>query len=161
MQKTYQIILPQGINQNNIFHTIGNRAAVHFQNHYNNATNSLHILNLRSFVANKFVTEKYPYSLSSFIAHEALYRDGETDYIMYPSSKAFDYYNNYAFHPNSAQENLRLKKVLKFKVQNKTFENLTLGFMAVGDLESGFMKWQNPTEENIKDFKFDNLKFYS
>lgn len=156
----FTIYLPVGLNSNNIFSTIASNSLAYFTDVHKDEVLGKHLIELRKFIANKFVNELPPYPISSFIANESLYRDFNNDYIMYPSSKTFAYYNNYAFHPNSVNENLRLKKILKFKVLSNQVP-VNIGFMAVGIVDGIQIKWEIPTDENVADFRFDNYKFYS
>lgn len=157
----FLLYISDDLNEQNIFFKIGKNAFQYYKEKKINDPLGKQLVALRKFIADKFISEVYPYSITSFIANESLYREFNADYIIYPSLKSFTYYNNYAFHPNSVNENLQLKKVLKFKILEKQQDRVVIGHMAVGTFENVCIKWVVPNHENVKDFKFDNNKFYS
>jgi hypothetical protein len=109
-----------------------------------------HIIELYKFISEKFKTEKEPYYISSMISNEFLYGDLWHDYIVYPSLMSKNIYCNLAFHPNSANENLKFEKVLQFKINNIENDKIMIVFGKVGYLENTKMKFREKTKEEIK-----------
>lgn len=145
--------LPTNLDPYNNFASIAKRAFAFFEQEHINEPLGRQMIELRKFLAERFVNELPPYGITSYIANQALFREFENDFIIYPSSKAFAYYNNYAFHPNSVNQNLRLKKVLKFKVVDKEEYKVKIGYMAIGYIDLVNLKWRIPTKEDLLEFK--------
>lgn len=152
-QLKYGTYLSEDLVEHNELASLAKKAFAYYKQQHLNTPLGAQMILLRQFLADRFVVESPPYNITSYIANQALYREFNNDFIIYPSSKTFSYYNNYAFHPNSVNENLDFKKVLKFKVLEKGNHIFKIGYMAIGELNPIVINWSIPTDENISDFR--------
>lgn len=92
-----------------------------------------HIRAQQNFIIEKFLSETIPYNITSMICHSDLYKIGDVDFVVYPSAKTIQNYCNYAFHPNVAQNNLVIDRVIRFKVTSDDDEELKVIYGEVGN----------------------------
>ena len=140
----YGICLPQDLRRENEFNFMSN-------NTYNFITEdskqdagekAAHLQFYHRFIAERFVKETHPYTLTSWIANEMLYGPQWRDFIIYPSVANESYSCNMAFHPNSADTLLKFKKVLEFKVGNASGHDIQMKETKIGEIEHSKMKWR-------------------
>jgi RES domain len=113
-----------------------------------------HFIELYKFIAEIFITEKKPYNLTSMISEELIYGQLWRDFIIYPSVLVNSQLCNMAFHPNSVNENLKLEKVIEFKVTNINNNGPTFNLgKKVGFLENTKMTWKDRANEETGIFK--------
>ncbi len=110
------------------------------------------------FVAERFVDETEPYSLTSWIANEMLYGEQWRDFILYPSVAHQHQACNMAFHPNSADTLLRFNKVVKFRVVKYDGKILEFSDVSVGQLENAIIRWRKPYENELSQIMPDVSK---
>lgn len=103
---------------------------------------------LREFITDKFMNEKQPYPVTSFLANEYLYGKEYVDFIVYPSASTKWNYTNFAFHPNTVDNHLELKKVINFKVTEITSKGIIFIINKVGFIENDRIKWRKPIDED-------------
>lgn len=108
----------------------------------------------QKFFINKFLLDFYPYSITSMICHSDLYSSGDVDFVVYPSAKTFQNYCNYAFHPNVAQNNLIIDRVIRFKVIDDSEYNFKISFGEVGNRKNDRIIWDY-YKKNIDMTEFD------
>lgn len=149
-----QFILPN-ISEYNNFRSIAEQIYDHYCNHYRNAPAGPQMIELWNFIATKFISEKYPYSITAFIADFCLYGEYRKDFIIYPGNKSENHYNNFAFHPNAVNDHLQLARILKFKVLELAPSIIKIGYMRVGTRHRSSIIWEDATDDLIKDFQFD------
>lgn len=101
------------------------------------------------FISSLFLTEKIPYSITSWIATELLYGTAWKDFIIYPSVANNAYSSNIVFHPNVADQYLKFEKVIRFKVLKFDEPNISLSVGKVGELFQNNIKWRDATEEEM------------
>lgn len=109
-----------------------------------------HLNALHHFVNFKYQYEQKPYPLTSIMSNEILYGEKFYDFILY-SSVYIDKYSNMAFHPNSVLENLKLEKVIRFKI--KDIEKGHLGLGDVGHVINSRIVWKPLSAEEKKMFE--------
>lgn len=107
------------------------------------------------FIIEKFLSESSPYNITSMICHSDLYESGDVDFVVYPSSKTLQNYCNFAFHPNVAQNNLIIDRVIRFKIVSDTEENLKVVYGEVGNRRNDRLKWDH-YEKNPEIIEFDS-----
>jgi hypothetical protein len=110
-----------------------------------------HFIQFYNFIAERFINEDYPYSLTSFIANEMLYEGKWKDFIIYPSVANDRYGCNMAFHPNSVDTVLKFIKVLKFKFLSKGESLIGLSDLVIGELNRTRMSWRKPYAGELKE----------
>jgi len=103
------------------------------------------------FIAERFVNEKYPYPLTSWLGNEMLYGAHWKDFILYPSVANSAYACNMAFHPNSADTLLRFKKVLEFKMISINGTMIEMTDTRIGELSNSEMKWRRPNKGELSE----------
>lgn len=109
-----------------------------------------HLQALHQFIAERFVEDKKPYSLTSWLANTSLYGELTNDFIIYPSVLMNNQFCNMAFHPNSADRYLKFKKVIRFRVESIKEENkLELSFGKVGELAPIKILWRNVLKDEL------------
>ena len=112
-----------------------------------------HFIALNDFMADRFIREKYPYALSSFVSDEALFGENGKDLIIYPSVASNSHYCNFAIHPNVVDMYLTFQKVIRFKVI--TFDS-ELRFQystgKIGEVVNNNIVWRTATLEEQVDF---------
>lgn len=141
------ICLPRNLSSENDWHLM---AKDYFDNYINDFPKEQlnHFIKLFDFIANRFVTEKDPYYLTSMISNEHLYNnepDLWRDFIIYPSVLSKTLYCNMAFHPNSINDTLNFEKALKFKVID--IKRKLIKIEKVGYFEKTKMLWRKQTKE--------------
>lgn len=106
---------------------------------------------LINYLFQKFVTEKAPYSLSSWLADRYLYGEEWIDILLYPSVAGGKKDCNMAIHPNTIEENIDFQKVIKFKVLEVRSDRIQYRPLSVGEVVNQNMKWRK-IKESEKDF---------
>jgi len=109
---------------------------------------------LRKLITEKFMNEKFPYSVSSMLANEYLYFN-PADILMYPSAKTFQDYTNFAIHPNAVNNHLVCTKVIRFKVIEDFGTYLRLSLKSTGHLINDRFNWKKFTDEDGKELGFE------
>lgn len=99
------------------------------------------------FIADLFLTETFPYPITSLVAYEMLYGKARKDFIVYPSFANDSYSCNMAFHPNVVNNSMRFEKVIRFKVISIEGHDLTMSTGRVGELVKNNIKWRDATKE--------------
>lgn len=145
------IFLPQDLPKENQWNIVAKNSYNHFINSSAEDKNFEHLRALHHFVNFKFRYENKPYNITSMIGHEVLYGNVFHDFIIY-SSVNDNRYCNMAFHPNTVVENLRLEKVVQFKVIDVEKSIMKLGTL-VGHVENSRIVWKKRTKEEEKLFK--------
>lgn len=113
---------------------------------------------LYKFVTDQFTVENNPYTLTSWLANEILFGDVCRDFIIYPSIAGYSKFCNFAFHPNSVDNNLKFKKVIKFKVEEIDSPNhLVYGSGKVGEIVNTRIVWRKAKLKEEIDFR--DLKY--
>lgn len=135
------LFLPRDLTEQNNWSKIAKQS---FKNFTNDAAFKKLLLDkqlnaLHHFVNFKYKYEPSPYNLTSIISDEVLYGEKSHDFLVY-SSVFIDKFCNMAFHPNSALENLRLEKVIRFKI--KDIQNGHLGLGDVGHIINSKIVWK-------------------
>nr|WP_152556228.1 RES domain-containing protein [Nonlabens ulvanivorans] len=107
------------------------------------------------FIAEIFTEEQQPYPLSSMISNELLFsQDLWHDAIVYPSFTQNKLSCNLAFHPNSVNELLELKKIMPFKIIDEKNGQLIFNFnKKIGERKNNTFLWR---EISIEDKKWFN-----
>lgn len=113
---------------------------------------------LFNFVAELFIKEQSPYSLTSWLSFISMYEDYGTDFIVYPSYTLNSIACNFAFHPNYVDNYFKLNKVYKLWIQKVDSDGASFLPLEVGKLFLTNIKWEKPTEEDMLFFKRDGNK---
>lgn len=145
-------MLPGDLTERNKWSQIAKKSFKNFSNDtsFKKASLDRHLHALHHFVNYKFRNEQKPYHLTSIISDDILYGEKHYDFIIY-SSIFIDKYCNMAFHPNSVLENLKLEKVVRFKI--KDIEKGHLGLGDVGHVINSKIIWKPLTPEEKKIFE--------
>lgn len=148
------IFLPNNLPRMNHWDILGQESYENWTKYIseNHPNYSKHFVELYDFINKKFIDEKKPYPLTSFLSNEMLFNNSHKDFFIYPSVIANSKLSNIAFHPNSVIENLKFSKVIKFKVINIENNNIIFNLGKVGTLHETKMIWKNCTEEETKLF---------
>jgi hypothetical protein len=109
---------------------------------------------LRKLITERFINEKYPYHISSMLSNEFLYFN-QADILMYPSAKTLQDYTNFAIHPNSVNNHIFCKKVVRFKVIKDFGTYLRLSFKSTGHLIDDRFHWKEFKDEDGKELGFE------
>ena len=94
-----------------------------------------------------------PYTLTSFLSHDALYKIDSKDVIMYPSVASNSHYCNFAFHPNIVDRHLELEKVIRFTVAGLDDDlGMQFGLGQMGEIVENAIRWRQGSFGEV-DFK--------
>jgi len=113
------------------------------------------MLEILKFLSNLFI-EDDTYVVSSYLAYLNLYANHNfrPDIFIYPSVQTNRDTVNFAIHPNSVIEKLRLKRVFKMRLKsfNETTRDFTVTINWVGQNNNGIIQWRqvNPDSEDGK-----------
>lgn len=101
------------------------------------------------FISNLYLTEIYPYPITSWISNELIYGTAWKDFIIYPSfaNKAFT--SNFAIHPNVVDKYLKFVKVIRFKVLEINNDQFSLSTGRVGEIIQNNIEWRTATKEEL------------
>jgi hypothetical protein len=112
---------------------------------------------LHESLAKLFVSESFPYPITSMLADQLLYtNDTWKDAILYPSVGSDSLYCNFAFHPNVVDQFLQLEKVIPFVVK-ELHPNFRYTAGQVGSLKHTAIYWNKNVK--MEDIDFRNLHF--
>jgi RES domain len=114
-----------------------------------------HMIVLINYLSLKFVFEKYPYPLTSWLADNYLYHENLIDLILYPSVAGGHKDCNMAIHPNTVDEILKFEKVIKFKVMDVQREQIVYKPISVGELKTQNIVWRKPEQNEKAFYKFE------
>jgi hypothetical protein len=153
------LYLPKKFANPNEWQSVANKAYAFAENYYeeNGRDKAEHFKYLNKFIADLFITEKFPYPLSSYIAHVALYGENAKDIILYPSVASHSYQCNFAIHPNIVDCYLVFNKVIRFKIlEIDSIQNLKLGTgnENIGEMTNNNFIWRDSSAEEKN---FQNL----
>lgn len=103
------------------------------------------MLQILSFLSNLFIYQD-SYVVSSYLAHINLYANHNyrPDLFIYPSAQTERKTVNFAFHPNSVIEKLKLKRVYKMRLThyNENTKAFTVSISWVGENNNGIISWK-------------------
>jgi hypothetical protein len=111
-----------------------------------------YLVRLQNFFSEIFLTEKKPYSLSSWVANNLLYGYNIVDFIVYPSFGTNHYSCNMAMHPNYVENNLKLDCVFKLLITGKTGESINFNVQKFGKLSKTSIIWKIPEQDEIYEY---------
>nr|WP_321357008.1 RES domain-containing protein [uncultured Draconibacterium sp.] len=110
---------------------------------------------LINYLFKKFISEKFPYPLTSWLADNYLYSENWIDILLYPSVAGGQKDCNMAIHPNSVDDNIKFKKVIKFRVVDAQVDKIAYRPISVGELKNQNIVWRK-AQKDEKDFsKFE------
>jgi hypothetical protein len=104
------------------------------------------------FVCTQFVSEKFPYSITSWLSDDLLYSHLKNDLILYPSVITNSHFCNLAIHPNFVDKYLTLEKVIQVGIEELS-NQITYSFGLFGTPGRMNINWEKPTEEQEKEFR--------
>ena len=107
------------------------------------------ILALNDLITFKYINEKEPYPLTSWFSDQYLYGKTWHDLIIYPSVTSNSKYCNMAFHPNSVDNNLKLERIIKFKIQDIQNDKIRYSAGHIGEVENSKISWRKGSKEEI------------
>lgn len=152
---SYICILPSNIDKNNRWYghskNINNTSFSGLV--YEKSAQESYLLN---YIANKFISEIEPYSLTSVLSDMVLYSNNHVDFLVYPSIQSKLLTCNLAFNPESADKHLSLNHVIKFRIIEKGETNVTFRTELVGDVIGNRVKWREPEEKDLEQFQVLN-----
>lgn len=113
-------------------------------------------------ISTLFSDDNEQYTLSAFIADNLLYSNNNQSFmpkiLIYPSIASEKISCNIAIHPDFAKTYLRLIKVAKIKITEKTEEKFQADFNALGQLELGKIQYYHFNFDREKaTYKIDNF----
>ena len=149
----FGVLLPTDLRQDNpwyelaisTFSTINDYLRAHAKDKFQ------HFVELYRFIAERFIEEKEPYHLTSWLSHELIYGEKWKDLILYPSVATDKLYCNMAFHPNTVHTQLRLEKVIRFIVRDVDGGRFLYSPGQVGEPKDTNIIWR-PSRPEEKDF---------
>ncbi|MES2862727.1 MAG: hypothetical protein V4666_01275 [Bacteroidota bacterium] len=111
-----------------------------------------HMRELRRFLYNKFMHELNPYPITSYISNKLLYQRNDLDFIAYPCVKRSHKQINFAFHPNSVNQFLKIQRVFTFKIKSIDSESISFDIKGVAHLNGTRIEWQNSFQKTDEKF---------
>lgn len=94
------------------------------------------------FISRLYLDENKPYHLTSWISDQMLHGLTWKDFIIYPSYLNEGYSCNMAIHPNTVDNHLEFKKVIRFKLQNKVGNNWIISTGSFGEIKNANIEWK-------------------
>lgn len=146
------VYLPQQFANPNEFQEISNGAHKLAWDYYTeHGKDKLeHFIALNNFVVDQFVNESFPYTLTSFLSNDALYKDDPKDLIIYPSVASNSQFCNFAFHPNIVDQFLSFEKVIRFNVIEKTDTGaMQFALGRLGEIVDNTIRWRTGKFEEV------------
>ena len=129
-------VLSETIPITNRWHTIANDTLDYQSRFYNVESEKYakHFLKLTQLINKKFMSEKEPYYLTSWLSNAILYEDHWNDALVYPSFASSHQYCNFAIHPNTVVSLIKFVRVGKFIVKEKGSDlHLKIAIGGVGE----------------------------
>lgn len=145
------ILLPKDIKKENVWRQLTDDLYFHVEKDIKEELNKkavFYIEKLR-FIADLFLTELYPYHITSLVAWEFLYGKSRKDFLVYPSSVNDSYSSNMAIHPNVVDNFMKFKKVIRFKVLAVNGQTYSISTGRVGELFNNNIEWRDATKEEL------------
>lgn len=148
--------LPQNLRKENEWSYLASVAHNFSINFYseNAKEKSMHFIELINFIAERFVNEAKPYSITSWMSNELLYGEKWKDIILYPSIATHKRYCNLAIHPNTVETQLRFVKVIRFKVKDINEGIISYAPVSVGEIINSNIEWRRSEPEERDFIKF-------
>ena len=147
---SFNFMLPHGLNGDNKWSNVASSLSGYVANETKERNDSQHQIYSRNFIANLFCKEEKPYCVSSIIADFLLNDESDPiDFLLYPSVQTMHKYTNMAFNPVSATKNLKLRKVLRYKVNAREGLNIKGDIMAIGVNINNEILWREVNDEDI------------
>lgn len=119
---------------------------------------------LIKFLCKVFKEETKPYSLSSWIANYLIYKNDKIDGILYESIAGKFLQSNFAFHPNIADQYLRIDRI--YKMENIAWSGLEKRYYnpqkipnQIGELCGKVIIWRDFKESDLDKYPFSTTKF--
>lgn len=145
------VLLPRNLNAENEWYILAKDIYAFADKHFDKVaiekSNFFH--EALDFISSLFLSEKTPYSITSWISDELIYGTAWKDFIIYPSfaNKAFT--SNFAIHPNVVDKYLRFVKVIRFKVLKMSNDTFSLSTGRVGEIIQNNIEWRTATKEEL------------
>lgn len=154
----FNVCLPPILKQKNGFNQMAYEMWQTAKNLYSNESKELyqHLLELNKYIVNCYINEKSPYTLSSWLSDQILYREGWRDAIIYPSIASIQKYCNVAFHPNSVDQHLIIEKVFRLRINSVNGIQIAFNIGPVGELQNTNIHWR---EANDNEKRFIEQQF--
>ncbi|AWA31015.1 hypothetical protein HYN48_13500 [Flavobacterium magnum] len=111
-----------------------------------------HMREVRRFLYNQFMHELNPYPITSYISNKLLYQRNDLDFIAYPCVKRSHKQINFAFHPNSVNQFLKIQRVFKFKINSIDSEGISFDIKGVAHFNGTRVEWQNSYQKTDEEF---------
>src|SRR5262249_36575137 len=102
--------------------------------------------------SDRFVEDGDPYTITSCLAYNWLYRHNVVDYIVYPSFQTMSETCNIAFAPNFADEFMRLDRVFRLRIHQANAEAATFEITHVGENWGNMIAWRKPRHDESFDW---------
>jgi len=144
----YGAFLPDNLPDNNPWRNFNSMLDVQRFNAANGLSKSKQLEYLHGFIAELFMEEKPPYSLTSWLADKMLLGYQFIDFIVYPSFEAKSSKCNLVFKPEFVDRYLNFERVYIFKTREVTESNVEFEIKIVGETNSHQIIWRNPSEED-------------
>lgn len=112
----------------------------------------LEVEEIYKFIKDIFVTEKTPYSITSWFANDLLYDSNVVDFIIYPSRATFNQSCNFAFHPNYVDQFFILDKVFKIRIKEISEEGVEYSILEVGEIAKSRIQWRQVMKGDIEKY---------
>jgi hypothetical protein len=107
---------------------------------------------LFSYISKILANEKFPYSLSSWIANKMFYNYNGIDFLVYPSFVLKGDSCNLAFHPNFVEKYFQLSSILKFRITDFKENCATYEVVSVGKPNLTNIEWYLPANDDLYPF---------
>ena len=148
--------MPYNLKVQNEFQQIANDAWKFAKEHYTKEARDKfrHFIELNKFITDRFINEKPPYLLTSWLSQQILFnKELWRDYILYPSIESNTDYCNMAFHPNTVNSQMRFEKVIRVKIESINNDRISFSLGRVGELTPTNIQWRAVTDIEDKLFK--------
>ena len=94
------------------------------------------------FISKLYLDEKEPYYLTSWISDQMLHGLTWKDFIVYPSYWNEGFSCNMAIHPNTVDNYLEFKKVIRFKLTNREGNKWIISTGSYGEIQNTNIEWK-------------------
>ncbi|WP_367866971.1 RES domain-containing protein [Pedobacter sp. WC2423] len=102
------------------------------------------------FIADAFVTEQEPYSLTSWYSNCALFEQADIDMLIYPSMQRKYVTSNIVIHPEFVDKYLVFDRVFKVIVTNRYDNNMGYKLLKTGNCIGENITWRDPVDDDYK-----------
>lgn len=152
---TTRFLLPESISEKNLFHMLAHRHLEEIKTMAQSwgLDKAPQLELITRFLGNAFVSETYPYSLSSWLANDILFGKQAVDMMYYPSIMTQQVSCNIAIVPAFVDRYLHPNRVFKMQVLERTDRNIRPVILEVGIITGNTICWHDTTDDDMAYFQ--------